>query len=196
MNSHRYLGMALGASMSLCAPALALPLSVTIDDRTEALGLTVLGDSTTLNISVPTDETATITGTLMSSAPPPASMTFLYNIIGSIPIETVSDTLSITVAPTTSVPGANTSFAISFISDSEGFGLGNSLFCTGITNCTVASIFETGAFQSVTTGLPDLTVSFASDAAVVPIPGTLPLFATGLGALGLLGWRRKRKAAA
>ena len=29
-----------------------------------------------------------------------------------------------------------------------------------------------------------------------PIPTTLPLFATGLGALGLLGWRRKRKAQA
>jgi hypothetical protein len=29
-----------------------------------------------------------------------------------------------------------------------------------------------------------------------PIPGALPLFATGLGTLGLLGWRRKRKAAA
>jgi PEP-CTERM motif len=29
-----------------------------------------------------------------------------------------------------------------------------------------------------------------------PLPGTLPLFATGLGLLGLLGWRKKRKAAA
>ena len=29
-----------------------------------------------------------------------------------------------------------------------------------------------------------------------PLPGALPLFAGGLGALGLLGWRRKRKAAA
>jgi hypothetical protein len=28
-----------------------------------------------------------------------------------------------------------------------------------------------------------------------PLPATLPLFATGLGVLGLLGWRRKRKAA-
>jgi PEP-CTERM motif len=31
--------------------------------------------------------------------------------------------------------------------------------------------------------------------ATVPLPSTLPLFATGLGVLGLLGWRRKRKAA-
>jgi hypothetical protein len=29
-----------------------------------------------------------------------------------------------------------------------------------------------------------------------PIPAALPLFASGLGVLGLLGWRRKRKAAA
>lgn len=30
----------------------------------------------------------------------------------------------------------------------------------------------------------------------VPLPAALPLFATGLGALGLFGWRRKRKAEA
>ena len=35
----------------------------------------------------------------------------------------------------------------------------------------------------------------SSDITATPIPATLPLFATGLGALGLLGWRRKRKAA-
>jgi hypothetical protein len=29
----------------------------------------------------------------------------------------------------------------------------------------------------------------------VPLPAALPLFATGLGALGLLGWLRKRNAA-
>jgi hypothetical protein len=29
-----------------------------------------------------------------------------------------------------------------------------------------------------------------------PLPATLPLFASGIGALGLLGWRRKRKAQA
>ena len=31
---------------------------------------------------------------------------------------------------------------------------------------------------------------------VPPLPAALPLFASGLGGLGLLGWRRKRKKAA
>ena len=34
------------------------------------------------------------------------------------------------------------------------------------------------------------------DSLVTPLPATLPLLVTGLGALGLLGWRRKRKNAA
>jgi hypothetical protein len=33
-----------------------------------------------------------------------------------------------------------------------------------------------------------------SPAGATPIPAALPLFATGIGGLGLLGWRRKRKA--
>jgi uncharacterized protein (TIGR03118 family) len=32
--------------------------------------------------------------------------------------------------------------------------------------------------------------------AATPLPAALPLFATGLGAFGLLGWRRKRKSRA
>lgn len=34
---------------------------------------------------------------------------------------------------------------------------------------------------------------FSHSWSVTPIPPALPLFATGVGALGLLGWRRKRK---
>jgi hypothetical protein len=39
----------------------------------------------------------------------------------------------------------------------------------------------------------DITIR---EATATPLPAALPLFATGLGALGLLGWRRKRKQAA
>ena len=44
-----------------------------------------------------------------------------------------------------------------------------------------------------------MSVFFADDLNVgvnTPLPAALPLFAAGLGALGLLGWRRKRKAQA
>jgi hypothetical protein len=64
-------------------------------------------------------------------------------------------------------------------------------------------------FQDVpNTGLhQDASYSFQVDAfsdaqraenfsGAVPLPAALPLFATGLGALGLFGWRRKRKAQA
>jgi hypothetical protein len=34
------------------------------------------------------------------------------------------------------------------------------------------------------------------DLSATPLPATLPLFATGLGAMGLFGWRKKRKNAA
>jgi hypothetical protein len=40
------------------------------------------------------------------------------------------------------------------------------------------------------------TLTPVLDAAETPLPAALPLFATGLGALGLLAWRRKRKNAA
>jgi len=64
-------------------------------------------------------------------------------------------------------------------------------------------LFDLGAFT--TPGTYNVgPISMSSDAVLTvrvadigttPIPGALPLFATGIGALGLLGWRRKRKAA-
>ncbi len=65
-----------------------------------------------------------------------------------------------------------------------------------------------GATSSSADGINDLgqVVGFYTDAAgtfgfetqisETPLPAALPLFANGLGALGLLGWRRKRKNAA
>ena len=54
----------------------------------------------------------------------------------------------------------------------------------------------------ITTNIP-VGISLGGDfttrtgtATVTPLPAALPLFATGLAGLGLLGWRRKRKAQA
>jgi hypothetical protein len=52
-------------------------------------------------------------------------------------------------------------------------------------NSTVLS-FNTPEVSGV--GLDDVSVT------PTPLPAALPLFATGIGGLGLLGWRRKRKA--
>jgi hypothetical protein len=46
---------------------------------------------------------------------------------------------------------------------------------------------------------PDMFIvnnDFLAPTAATPLPAALPLFATGLGGLGLLGWRRKRKQSA
>ena len=44
-------------------------------------------------------------------------------------------------------------------------------------------------------GLVDDIQGISANASAVPLPAALPLFAGGLGGLGLLGWRRKRKKA-
>jgi len=61
---------------------------------------------------------------------------------------------------------------------------------------TAGSILRVEMYQVLNLGGDGIVLddfSFNGSAAT-PIPATLPLFATGLGALGLLGWRRKRKA--
>ena len=58
----------------------------------------------------------------------------------------------------------------------------------GLTPGTYEWTWGSGPDQSFTIQVGPLTRS------AVPLPATLPLFATGLGALGLIGWRRKQKA--
>ena len=58
-----------------------------------------------------------------------------------------------------------------------------------------ASILS-GSALLVDAGFSIRLVSGEISAAATPLPAALPLFATGLGALGLLGWWKKRKAQA
>jgi hypothetical protein len=59
--------------------------------------------------------------------------------------------------------------------------LPNSVLCTQVDGTVSLS------------SVPGDAIIQASLVPSVPLPSALPLFATGLGALGLLGWRRKRK---
>ena len=58
---------------------------------------------------------------------------------------------------------------------------------------TLANVFDVWVKTAVGSGDMALT---SSELSQTPLPAALPLFAGGLGALGLLGWRRMKKAAA
>jgi hypothetical protein len=47
-----------------------------------------------------------------------------------------------------------------------------------------------------TTTVTNFSTQTTVTAAATPLPAALPLFATGIGGLGLLGWRKMRKAPA
>jgi hypothetical protein len=83
------------------------------------------------------------------------------------------------VSSFTSLPGFN-EIAIRNLSNAfVFFSFSNGGWCAGLRDCGTD-------FGDTGTGTWSAT----------PLPAALPLFATGLGALGLLGWRRRRKAQA
>ena len=56
--------------------------------------------------------------------------------------------------------------------------------------------FTLSGFEDELTGFESRLInggSITTEIAATPLPAALPLFAGGLGALGLFGWRRKRK---
>jgi hypothetical protein len=71
-------------------------------------------------------------------------------------------------------------------------------FTGGPTSFSLPSLkvdFWTNSSQTKSTG-DLLSQSIGPSVSATPLPAALPLYATGLAALGLLGWRRKRKSAA
>jgi hypothetical protein len=69
--------------------------------------------------------------------------------------------------------------------------LGSAFVQPGNANLTLPTIFDPGSPPSAARYFGG-NVQFA-DATAVPVPAALPLFASGLGLMGIFGWRRKRK---
>ena len=104
-------------------------------------------------------------------------------------------------------PGTGIAFTVTFLNNTTqlvAVEVPNTLtgeFFGFVSDTPFKSVLETVGTQSCsicaeTHNLDNLTFSASAPAAPVPLPGAFQLFATGLGALGLLAWRRKRKQAA
>jgi hypothetical protein len=63
----------------------------------------------------------------------------------------------------------------------------NSALAAGLLD---SATFTSNGYETLLFGVSTVTTGSTS---ALPLPATLPLFATGLAALGLLGWRRKKK---
>jgi hypothetical protein len=125
-------------------------------------------------------ETLTGTATWTSSGAP-----FLSTLLGPSDIASQGFTGADTI--TFNMSGMSSSSAT--LTDFTGTG-STSVELALFVNSTGAGTFATNG-----TGLLD-TITYTFTPTATPLPAALPLFATGLGAMGLFGWRRKRKAQA
>ena len=147
-------------------------------------------------------------------SPPGNSQNYPYPIV---PVNFLEDFLTLTtisVADTQIVITNNSDLPFCTVSGScpDAFDGFEFVFSAGV---NISGVTASGAadFQPISAGLTFtptiITVNLAGDAPQIgdqlildltfpttatPLPAALPLFASGLGALGLLGWRRKRKA--
>lgn len=153
------------------------PASITVN------GITFTASSPFLNINDPSIYGTT--GNVITNSYPPG---------GDF------DTLTITLGSNVTAFGVDFASSVNLVS----FALNN-----GFTQTVGASTdYSAPGFVGFVSTQPFnvITLSIASPegwevadvvtASATPLPAALPLFASGLGGLGLLGWRRKRKAAA
>jgi hypothetical protein len=173
-------------------------------DFTSAFGYSVVGSFTTGNADGPGYDITSISGTIISANPSASS-----SIQGLVPGNAT--------APTYLTSGDGSYFydniflpAAPYFTTTAGLlfksnaGFEYNIYtgggcCGSLAGVTYLSTNDGGASFGFYPGVPGLLT--ASDPptltlSTVPLPATLPLFATGLGALGLLGWRRKRQHAA
>jgi hypothetical protein len=165
---------------SLCFPggSTSVTASVTFDFHTSNFSGTL--DQTSLS-------SATVTSGLLG--PPPGGFCYGTSFCEFNPLLNPDAAFS---ASLTLASGAITSWTIA------GFwkpGPGPDSAQTSTSSSGDATSLSTDTFLEFgSTNAPGLWSP--PSGAATPLPAALPLFATGLGALGLLGWRRKRKSRA
>jgi type VI protein secretion system component Hcp len=151
------------------------------------LGATGAASAATITVSwtqTVGGSTQTLVGPIVSLSIMPRSRTVDF----VQPIDTLSPTISRDVSAETLVHELDITDASS--SDIITLAFQNVLF----TSFSTSFLNQTDDVSFAYANAKE-TITFTATSAT-PLPAALPLFATGLGALGLLGWLRKRKSRA
>ena len=186
-------------ALTTIAPAHADPISDVL--RLSILGGSVVGAPT----SITTFDTS-IAGTVVET---PGSLNVIGFLLNNPLTGEPLDVLNLTSLPIAFTdPGGNISDIVGVCSPCanspagfQGIFFISDPFESQISGPFSATFLETGQPQDVSSLLSSTSIqqgistTFASDVEAIPLPAALPLFATGLAGLGLLGWRRKKAAA-
>jgi hypothetical protein len=184
-NAMRWSAVAFVTAVVCAAPASASPVTYTGGAGTQSNP----DWSVTVESGISLDEAILYTGSTTPAGPSNDG----YTIGSGHLLDWITNTAGFTGA--TLVSGGQVSSMSFTDTDADLFGVhfgcGNSGPCelvwlfSGDTTFTVNSL---SGFSNIS--------AFNDPLATTPLPAALPLFAAGLSAMGLLGWRRKRKTAA
>ena len=151
--------------------------------------------------SSPYSDSDAVTGTVTLSSPLPDNASLFtpsvvsYQFTDGVQTITPTDNYFASFAFSTDLTGAITAWIVNLCSDLSCTGNGNQITTISFgpsPNFSTDSVILASGASANNTDNPGV---WSSAAVATPLPAALPLFVSGLGALGLLGWRRKRKAA-
>lgn len=182
------------------SPASAATVNYTVD------GIASLNFAYVLNNGYPSDtvEIQSYTGTLdltpgtVIQQVNTVAWTVDYSASGNSPgtfTAAVPATRDIHFSAVTGTLSQNGTLSVLPSADTLAFALGSTTTLT--VNGWLVSITPLALGPWVRSSLGTATAPLTAEFVIsqTPLPAALPLFATGLGSLGLLGWRRKKKAA-
>ena len=177
------------ACLALVCPGLAAATATSYATTFDVSGTFATGTlGGTINIDV-TNNTVT-SADVTASGTSPATIgpfTIIDNVV-EYPSPPTANLLYIALSDAPS----NFDTLVLFLPTSTLTGYSGGELCSATYTCSLSA--QTYLEPAGTTGLfEDLT---SGSLTATPLPAALPLFATGLGAIGLIGWRRKRRNAA
>ena len=187
----------IGAALTVfafAAPAMAAPIDYTLTGTGSGTlnGQMFTDDPFTINLLADTTGISPLSGAVDVNGGP-ATVT-----VDSLPTATLVNAAAavnrtVGVAGFASTTGSNLFFATNAAFTTYALG-----FIDPTTGPAFAAGTASATFGTTTGGTFTITPTVGSEAtfSAVPLPAALPLFGSGLGALGLFGWRRKRRAQA